>query len=473
MLDNLPLPAERPRCYDDIQKLKKATGRRIPDLLAMACQNDPFYILPAQAKQAEWFAALWERFTLPAGVHLRRIHYKLISQSDPVLMVDGRPYQNTELCWQYLGAASKAARCLGLVDAGAFEDKRNPDPVITRDYGNQPHPRFWLRWENYEDDWRVPTIAADLTDDLDWTIPSIRLEGYEPSCHDQPFHLELISEKSTMDDIVIPLCKTLGVNYAPATGFQSITGVVALLRRLRQADKPGVVLYVSDFDPAGSFMPPSVARQIEFWLPRYAPGLDVLLAPIVLTREQVINYDLPPIPIKETDRRQDNFLARHGVTGATELDALEALHPGELAKIIRQAIAPYRDADAENNARRIYWQADKEISRRWEALCRPYDWRLTRLKEQAADVLENYRAELEALRDAMDEELDPIRTELDRLRQAVKAELREFEPDLPDRYESPLSLPDCFDGLFDSRRDYLRQIDFYKATDATDEEAAP
>lgn len=123
-----------PRTYDDIKDLAKATGRRIPDLLAMASVNDPFYIMPAQAKQGEWFAALWDRFDFPHGVHLRRIHYKLISQPKPVLMVDGRPYQNTEGCWQYIGNASKAARCLRLIDPTTFEDKRNPDVVIVRRY---------------------------------------------------------------------------------------------------------------------------------------------------------------------------------------------------------------------------------------------------------------------------------------------------------------------------------------------------
>ena len=81
----------------------------------------------------------------------------------------------------------------------------------------------------------------------------------------------------------------LGINYARATGFQSNIGVVAMLQRLQQANKPTVVFYVSDFDPAGSFMPPSVARQIEFQRPKYAPDSDILLTPIILTREQVYN----------------------------------------------------------------------------------------------------------------------------------------------------------------------------------------
>ena len=453
-----------PRCYKDIKTLAKATGNKIPDLLAMSCQNDPFYIMPAQEKQAEWFANLWRRFNLPHGVHLRRIHYKLISlPSGEITLIDGRVYQNTETCWQYLGSASKAARCLSLVSADAFQDQRNPDPITNCEYPIKEQPHWWLssQWRT-KDQWAVPEINADLVADLDWSIPDAYVGGYKPTAHDQPFHLEIISEKSTMDDIVIPLCKEKAINYAPATGFQSITGVIGLLKRLQQANKPCVIFYISDFDPAGSFMPPSVARQIEYWRPIFAPGLDVLLLPIVLTKEQVDEYKLPPIPIKDTDKRQDNFLAKYDVGGATELDALEALHPGEFEKIIRQAISPYRDGCAEYQQRKIYWQADRVVSDQWKAICRPYTWRIERLKEQAEEIVGGYQDRLEQLRQEMDKELESVKLQLKNLRQAIKSDADEFDPELPDPYQSPLTLPDHFDGLFDSRRDYLTQISAYK-----------
>lgn len=461
-------PTNSPRCYAQIKALAKATGRNIPDMLAMACNNDPFYIMPSQENQAKWFAELWKQFAFPIGVHLRRIHYRLVSlpSGEIVIIIDGNPrhYQNTELCWQYLGSASKAARCLSLVEPDAFVDQRNPDPVLHRDYPERHDPRLRFDWEYLNDDpWDLPRIDAELADDLTWSLPDFDTTGYGAGAHDDPFHLELISEKSTMDDVVIPLCKELAINYAPATGFQSITGVIGLLKRLRQANKPGVVFYVSDFDPAGSFMPPSVARQIEFWRPVFAPGLDIVLLPIALTKEQVIHYGLPPIPIKESDKRQDNFLEKYGVQGATELDALEALHPGELRKIIRQAVNPYLDTNARSKPRWIEHKADEQVKNQWSAICRPYQWRLERLQEQASDIIESYQGELEQLRDAMNEELQPVKQALESLQLAINADADEFDPILPDRYESPIKLPDRFNGLFDSRRSYLEQIKFYNA----------
>ena len=58
-------------------------------------RNDPFTAgVPARKAGAEWFAALWQQQIKP-GAHLHRIHYILVSQKKPVLMRDGRPYENT------------------------------------------------------------------------------------------------------------------------------------------------------------------------------------------------------------------------------------------------------------------------------------------------------------------------------------------------------------------------------------------
>jgi hypothetical protein len=105
--------------------LKCQTGARknIPDLLALAPKNDPFYAgSPASRQQAEWFARLWEDFGFTTGVHLRRVHYRLVSVETKILKPDGKPYENTLECWSFLGEAGKQARYLRLVDAHAFED---------------------------------------------------------------------------------------------------------------------------------------------------------------------------------------------------------------------------------------------------------------------------------------------------------------------------------------------------------------
>ncbi len=96
--------------YDAIKALAKARGCKVTDLIALAPQNDPFYTgTPNDLALGEWFADLWLRFDYTRGVHIRRVHYQVVSQDPPVLLPNGKPYENTETCWDVLSMASKAA----------------------------------------------------------------------------------------------------------------------------------------------------------------------------------------------------------------------------------------------------------------------------------------------------------------------------------------------------------------------------
>lgn len=450
-----------PRNYADIKALAKVTGKKIPELLALAPNNDPFYVMPGKADQGYWFAEQWRCFNFSRGVHLRRIHYQLVSQPKPVLMADGLPYENTDRCWDVLCKASSAARDLLLIDPTALQDKRNPSPLLNRNYSAEcPIPS--IQTESL-DNWWLPAIRTEIGAFLDWQIPEPTACGYGYSDSDQPFHLELLTEKSTMNDILVPLCRGVGINYDPYIGFASKAGTINLIRRIAESEKPGVIFYISDFDPAGAAMPIGVARQIEYWRTIYAPQSEIMLDPVVLTLEQVRRYQLPPTPIKETDRRQGNFLARYGVEGATELDALEALHPGELRKVITRAALPYIDTTIASHLSSTSEEAQSIISEQWRAWIEPHATRLAELKREASAIADRYREPLKALSHAINADLAPISSELADLRQAIKAATEAFNPDLPQRPESPLTLPEAFDGLFDSRRDYLQQLRFYKA----------
>jgi hypothetical protein len=88
--------------YHWIKKLAKELKLKMPELLALAPHNDPFFTGSKGTRaMAEWFADLWGRFGYTQGVHLRRIHYQLISQVAPQ-KPNGMPYENTENDWHYL-----------------------------------------------------------------------------------------------------------------------------------------------------------------------------------------------------------------------------------------------------------------------------------------------------------------------------------------------------------------------------------
>jgi hypothetical protein len=117
--------------YEAIKAEAKQRRCKVTDLIALAPQNDPFYVgTPGSIALAQWFAELWERFGYSTGVHLRRVHYQIVSQDQPVMLPNGEPYENTEKCWDTLVQASGYARNLDLVDPDAFVDRRNPSAII-------------------------------------------------------------------------------------------------------------------------------------------------------------------------------------------------------------------------------------------------------------------------------------------------------------------------------------------------------
>src|SRR5215218_6334863 len=76
-------------------------------MLVLSQQNDPFYAgNGAEGDKARWFAELWERFGYSSGVHLRRVHYRIVSEGN-ILKPDGKLYENDRACWEYMQGASR------------------------------------------------------------------------------------------------------------------------------------------------------------------------------------------------------------------------------------------------------------------------------------------------------------------------------------------------------------------------------
>ena len=94
------------------------------------------------------------------------------------------------------------------------------------------------------------------------------------------------AEKTTQNDILLPLCQRYGVNLITGLGELSYTRCVEAALRAKASGLPVRILYLSDFDPGGRSMPVAVARKIEFELRTKHPGLDIQVRPIFLTLEQ-------------------------------------------------------------------------------------------------------------------------------------------------------------------------------------------
>jgi hypothetical protein len=264
-----------------------------------------------------------------------------------------------------------------------------------------------------------------------------------------------------MNDILDPVARELFSVLSPAVGFTSITRTIDILKRIAEARKPTRIFYIADYDPAGQHMAPSVARQLEFWLERYAPGAEVKLQRLVLTREQVAHYSLPRIPIKDSDARKARFEAQYG-EGAVELDALEAVVPGELERIIREALAPYRDPDLAAAYAARDRQTRREVAQAWRNHSASVQTDLRALQADVAAVLEHFEAEYEDLRARQAQALAPFQERLGALAAIASEGVQTFHPSLPACPASGLTPPEESNWLFDSQRDYMTQMAYYQ-----------
>ncbi len=375
--------------YEQIKQLARETGQRVTDLIPLAPQNDPFYTgTPGDWALAEWFAGLWQAFRYTTKVHIRRVHYQIVSQNPPVLMPNGLPYENTETCWNILNLASKAARYLQLVDPEAFVDRRNPDAVVYTAH-RTPEPEVWATSRLWGSQLRLPDFPE---------LPGYRVSGYELA---QGFHLELWCEKSTMNDVLEPLCQQYGMNLQTGLGELSITATLALVHRL--------------------------------------------------TLEQVQYYQLPRTPIKETERRRGGFEDRYG-EGAVELDALEALYPGELQALLWQGISSYYDTTLAERTKEVQARLERDLGLIWQQVTSRFSGDIealravhTQLQQEFGSRMAAYGEQAQAVWQAMRQELD------------LSVPNLEYYP-LP----APVFADEFGEGLYDSARDYVEQIEAYK-----------
>jgi len=184
--------------HETIKRLAKELNVRSTDLIALSSANDPFYCgTKGDYELAEWFTDLWRRFGYGRGVHLRRVHYQIISQDPPVKLPNGLPYENTLNCWAALNSAAKAARYLDFIAPLYFDDRRNPGLVYYPE-----GPEYDSGPEVYIENANLDFAAFSLPEFP--KLPRYSLYGFEG---EQNYNVEIWCEKSTMNDVLIPLCR--------------------------------------------------------------------------------------------------------------------------------------------------------------------------------------------------------------------------------------------------------------------------
>jgi hypothetical protein len=435
--------------YDSLKATARSIGRPVKDLLALAPNNDPFYAgVGFRRCAAEWFAEIWKQHG-ELGSHLRRLHYRLVSTTS-LCKPDGRPYNNTEGDWNFLIAASGAARYLDLVPFDGLVDRRNDEPMIfAENMETDPDQEIQVGCQVADGEPLIEEVKPPEQPELPW----LYLDVAAPV---QKYIVEVWIEKSTQNDWLVPLCQRRGVNLVIGIGEQSEIRSRELALRSAKYGAPVRIIYISDFDPGGRSMPKAVARKVEFTIAKFDLDVDLQLIPLALTPDQCREYRLPRTPIKDTERRKDKFEQIFGA-GATELDAIEALHPGELGRLL--------EAELDN------W-LDPSLDVRFNNLQSDLRLRLRTIEEgihdHHADEIQTLKAEFATIADefaSVTSMFDDWEERASQLWQTIAEEIDEQSPDLSDVEVPRSQAPGETDRfvLFDSRRDYFTQMDAYNA----------
>jgi hypothetical protein len=440
------------RGYHWIIEQKHKLRKRAPELFVLAPHVDPFYCGNSLShKKAKWFLGIWKRYGFEdkTGIHLRRVHYAITVGNNPKRF-QGEPYELNDHDWREMLLCSQYARYLGYVPAHAFDDHNNAEPILA-DWQRAETTEPEVKAEEIDPYFSLPTVELRW---LPWslTIQPPRVVGYDPDDYkDRAYDLQVWIEKSTMDDILVPICKELGVTYVASSGFQSISNPVHTLERLQEIGKPSRIFYISDADKSGGCMPLAVARQIEFWQPIYAPDIEVKLIPLALTQEQIKLYKLPK-----------------NEEGKVELDALEGRHPGELAKIVRLALEAYVDLSIDDRLQGAEAEAREIARQEWAEGVKAHETKLAEIHRKVQGVVKRYTKEANALNKRMLAELSSLKipAALRELRNEIIETAVDFDPELPERPEPEIDELDESKWLLDTGRDYHQQLTFYKANQA-------
>ena len=398
----------------------KQYGMSMDDLTVLANQNDPFRVdTPARHRDGRWLRDTAAELGVlrQTEIHLRGLHYSLLGQPHH----DGTPYTNDDPTWQWLVSnAAKAARWLGYIEFDQIKDERNAAPTLHLADKRDPRPYINLDVE----------ISLPDPDDLE---PRVGVSGFTAL---QPYKVVMFGEKASLGPILKPLAKRYGCDLYLPTGEISDTYLHQIAKLGAEDGRPLAVLTFTDSDPAGWQMAVSIARKLQGFQTIKFPDLEFGVYPVGLLPSQVREYDLPSTPLKDTEKRGDEWKAATG-TEQTEIDALASLRPDLLESLARRAIERFHDPTL-----------DERVAEAYDA------W-----LEEAQEVLDANadQAELDRLRLEAESRLDEIRAEVERLGNALHLAVPDVPlpaPEVPEPEVDESSLPT---PLIDSRDPFVQQ----------------
>lgn len=251
---------------------------------------------------------------------VRQVHYCLLSA--PPLRHTAKPesiYVNDKASYKDLCDLLARARIAGQVPWAAIEDATRPMKL-----------------------WRTHRTLAGF---VERELTDLFGNYWRDLLQSDRDYFEMIVEKNSSLSVV----ETVAMKYTiPVTSGRGQTSKDRLYRMAQRFKASGkerlVLLLLSDFDPDGDSIAAVNARSLRDDF--HIPESKIVPVRVALRPDQIKRHNLPrSLEAKETSSNYDSFVARHGVSYAVELEALE---PATLQAELDAAIRSHLDVDLFN-----------------------------------------------------------------------------------------------------------------------------
>ena len=145
-----------------------------------------------------------------------------------------------------------------------------------------------------------------------------------------PVYAEVWCESDSLAGVLFPETNVFNVPLMVSRGFSSKSFLYHAAREIEAGKRPAFLYYLGDWDPSGKLIP----EDIEATLRRFAPEADIHFKRLLVTPEQIREWDLPTKPAKKTTH------AKQFSGGTVEAEAIPA---NVTRQILRQAIERHLD----------------------------------------------------------------------------------------------------------------------------------
>lgn len=239
---------------------------------------------------------------------LRQLYYQFVARGF---------IPNRQSEYKRLGDIINDGRLAGLIDWNHLEDR-------TRNVSELPH-------------WASPqSIIAACAEQF-------RYDKWKR----QPQRPIVMIEKDALVGVIEGICNDNDVPFFSCRGYTSqsemwsmgqrllsyLNGYRGVYRVVANEQQP-VILHLGDHDPSGIDMSRDIQGRLSMFM-----GVRVEFRRLALNMAQVLQWNPPPNPAKDTDARFEGYLREYG----DECWELDALDPQTLSQLVEDAIDDVRD----------------------------------------------------------------------------------------------------------------------------------